>query len=263
MQPPYRSDNNNTNLSLVHDSRRTVSGLVANNITKSYNRQKVVHGVSLRIRRGEAVGLFGPNGAGKTTCFYMISGLIRSDEGQILLDQTDITSVPVYKRAKLGIGYLPQESSIFRGLSVEKNIMAILETVEENIDARHTMLDELLDEFNIGHLRTATALTLSGGERRRVEIARALASRPNFILLDEPLAGIDPIAVDEIRQLIGKLKKYGLGILITDHNVRDMLSIVDRGYILNNGIVLKSGTPDEIVNDPEVQSVYLGQQFMR
>ena len=251
------------NLTLAHSQEAANTGLVADHIGKSYAKKRVVRGVSLQVNRGEAVGLLGPNGAGKTTCFYMLSGLVHTDEGQIRLDGTAITHLPVYRRAQLGVGYLPQESSIFRGLSVEQNILAILEIVEDNPDTRHNILDELLDEFNIAHLRAANALTLSGGERRRVEIARALAARPNFIMLDEPLAGIDPIAVSEIKDLIGKLKQHGLGVLITDHNVRDTLTIIDRAYILNDGIILKSGTPKEIVQDQYVQKVYLGPQFGR
>ena len=250
-------------ITLAHSKNDAQSGLVADHIGKSYARKRVVRSVSLKVNRGEAVGLLGPNGAGKTTCFYMLSGLVHTDEGQIRLDGTAITHLPVYRRAQLGIGYLPQESSIFRGLSVEQNILAILEVVESNPDARYHILDELLDEFNIAHLRAANALTLSGGERRRVEIARALAARPTFIMLDEPLAGIDPIAISEIKDLIGKLKEHGLGVLMTDHNVRDTLTMVDRAYILNDGIILKSGTPKEIASDQQVQDVYLGRQFGR
>ena len=247
---------------LIHSNEGT-SGLIAQQIGKSFDSKRVVRDVTINVRRGEAVGLLGPNGAGKTTCFYMISGLIKNDEGRVLLDQNDITNVPVYRRAQLGIGYLPQEASIFRGLSVEQNIKAILETVETDPEIRNIMLEELLAEFNIGHLRTASAMTLSGGERRRVEIARALAARPTFLLLDEPLAGIDPIAIGEIRDLIAQLKNHGLGVLITDHNARDTLNIIDRAYILNEGQVLMSGTPDEVVNDTNVRDVYLGKQFSR
>lgn len=247
---------------LVHSSTG-MTGLVAKQIGKSFNKKRVVRNVSLNIRRGEAVGLLGPNGAGKTTCFYMMSGLIRNDEGSVLLDQTDITDLPVFRRAQLGIGYLPQEASIFRGLTVEQNIKAILETIESDPEIRNIMLEELLVEFNIDHLRNASALTLSGGERRRVEIARALAARPTFLLLDEPLAGIDPIAIGEIRDLIAQLKGHGLGVLITDHNVRDTLNIVDRAYIMHDGAVIMSGTPEAVVNDRVVQDVYLGNQFTR
>lgn len=247
---------------LVH-SKPEPSGLVAKQIGKLYNKKRVVRNVSLNVRRGEAVGLLGPNGAGKTTCFYMISGLVKNDEGSIILDQTDITDVPVFRRAQLGIGYLPQEASIFRGLTVEQNIRAILETIESDPEIRNIMLEELLVEFDIGHLRASPALTLSGGERRRVEIARALAARPTFLLLDEPLAGIDPIAISEIRELIGQLKNHGLGVLITDHNVRDTLNIVDRAYIMHDGRVIMSGTPDDVVSDRNVQDVYLGSNFTR
>jgi len=250
-------------LKVAHDHQWSETGLVADHIGKSYHKKRVVRSVSLKLKRGEAVGLLGPNGAGKTTCFYMMSGLINVDEGRISLDGIEITSLPMYRRSQLGIGYLPQESSIFHGLSVEQNIMAVLQMVEADADIRLTMLDELLDEFHISHLRAANAMTLSGGERRRVEIARALASRPTFLMLDEPLAGIDPIAISEIKELIGRLKSHGLGVLITDHNVRDTLSIVDRSYILNDGIILKSGSPQEIIDDPHVQEVYLGRHFLR
>lgn len=247
---------------LVH-SAPALSGLVAQQIGKSYDQKRVVRNVSLNVRRGEAVGLLGPNGAGKTTCFYMISGVIKADEGRILLDQSDITSVPVFRRSQLGIGYLPQESSIFKGLTVEQNIRSILEIIESDPEIRNIMLEELLTEFNIAHLRQASAITLSGGERRRVEIARALAARPTFLLLDEPLASIDPIAIAEIKDLIIQLKSHGLGVLITDHNVRDTLNIVDRAYIMHDGMIIKSGTPEEVVSDPNVQNVYLGKQFNR
>ena len=260
---PNAQDNSaNQGPRLAH-TNEGMSGLVAQQIGKSFNKKRVIRNVSINVKRGEAVGLLGPNGAGKTTCFYMISGLIKNDEGRIILDQTDITDVPVYRRAQLGIGYLPQEASIFRGLTVEQNIRAILETVESDPEIRNIMLEELLVEFDIGHLRTASAMTLSGGERRRVEIARALAARPTFILLDEPLAGIDPIAISEIRDLIAQLKNHGLGVLTTDHNVRDTLNIIDRAYILHDGRVLMSGTPDEVVSDRNVQEVYLGNTFSR
>jgi len=236
-------------------------GLVAENLGKQFKRRPVLRGVSLSVRRGEAVGLLGPNGAGKTTCFYIITGLIRADSGSVMLDGVDITDLPMYRRARLGIGYLPQEASIFRGLSVEQNIRAVLEVVEPDRDRREGRLDELLGEFSITHLRRAPALALSGGERRRVEIARALASHPNFILLDEPLAGIDPIAVGEIRNLVSHLKDRGIGVLITDHNVRETLDIVDRAYILHSGEVLREGSPSEIVLDENVRRVYLGERF--
>ena len=237
------------------------AGLVAENLGKQFKRRPVLRGVSLSVRRGEAVGLLGPNGAGKTTCFYIITGLIRADSGSVTLDGVDITDLPMYRRARLGIGYLPQEASIFRGLSVEQNIRAVLEVVEPDRDRREARLDELLGEFSIAHLRRAPAIALSGGERRRVEIARALASQPNFILLDEPLAGIDPIAVGEIRNLVSHLKDRGIGVLITDHNVRETLDIVDRAYILHSGEVLREGSPSEIVLDENVRRVYLGERF--
>jgi lipopolysaccharide export system ATP-binding protein len=218
--------------------------------------------VSLSVQRGEAVGLLGPNGAGKTTCFYIITGLITADYGTITLDGHDITDLPMYRRARLGIGYLPQEASIFRGLSVENNIRAALEVVEPIRDRREAMLDSLLAEFSITHLRRAPALALSGGERRRVEIARALASQPSFVLLDEPLTGIDPIAVGDIRDLVAHLKDRGIGVLLTDHNVRETLEIVDRAYIMHDGMVLMEGTPSDIVAHEDVRRVYLGERFV-
>jgi lipopolysaccharide export system ATP-binding protein len=237
------------------------SGLTATNLGKQYKGRPVLRDVSLSVQRGEAVGLLGPNGAGKTTCFYIITGLIKADAGSIILDGHDITSLPMYRRARLGIGYLPQEASIFRGLSVENNIRAVLEVVEADAQRREQMLEDLLAEFSITHLRRAPAVALSGGERRRVEIARALATQPNFILLDEPLAGIDPIAVGEIRDLVAQLKGKGIGVLITDHNVRETLDLVDRAYIIHEGRVLRSGTPQEIVDDEDVRRVYLGERF--
>lgn len=237
------------------------TGLEATGLGKSFNKRPVVRNVSMRLSRGEAVGLLGPNGAGKTTCFYMIMGMIQADAGSILLDGQDITHLPVYRRARLGIGYLPQEPSIFRGLTVEQNIRAVLETTVRDPDARAHRLDELLAEFSITHLRRTSALALSGGERRRVEISRALASEPHFILLDEPLAGIDPIAVAEIRDLVSHLKDRGIGVLITDHNVRETLSIVDRAYILYDGQVLMDGVPADIVAHEDVRRVYLGERF--
>lgn len=237
------------------------SGLKACNIGKSYTQKPVVRDVTLSVQRGEAVGVLGPNGAGKTTCFYMVTGLIQPDYGSIFLDGNDITALPMYRRARLGIGYLPQESSIFRGLSVEQNIMAVLEVSEPVREKCRIILDELLGEFSITHLRHVPAMALSGGERRRVEIARALASNPSFILLDEPLAGIDPIAVAEIRMLVSHLKDRGIGVLITDHNVRETLEIIDRAYIMHDGVVLMEGTPREIVDDDEVRRVYLGEKF--
>ncbi len=237
------------------------SGLVARGLGKNYKNRPVLRDVSIAVKQGEAVGLMGPNGAGKTTCFYIITGLTNADKGNILIDGRDVTNLPMYRRARLGVGYLPQETSIFRGLTVAQNIMAILELVQPNKAARQDALEALLTEFSIVHLRNSPAIALSGGERRRVEIARALASNPSYILLDEPLAGIDPIAVSEIRALVGQLKSRGLGVLITDHNVQETLSIVDRAYILHGGSVLKEGTPREIVQDEQVRKVYLGESF--
>ncbi len=236
-------------------------GLEVKSLGKTFKRRPVLRDVSLSVKRGEAVGLLGPNGAGKTTCFYCITGLISPDVGSILLDGMVITGLPMYRRARLGIGYLPQEASIFRGLSVEENVMAVLEVVEPDADAREAQLEALLAEFSVSHLRRASALSLSGGERRRVEIARALASRPSFILLDEPLAGIDPIAVGEIRNLVAHLKDRGIGVLITDHNVRETLDIIDRAYILYDGTVMMEGAPAEIVAHEGVRRVYLGDSF--
>jgi lipopolysaccharide export system ATP-binding protein len=237
------------------------AGLSAKRIGKSFRKRPVVRGVNLHLQRGEIVGLLGPNGAGKTTCFYMIIGLIPLDYGTIELDGHDISDLPMYRRARLGIGYLPQEASIFRGLSVQDNIRAVLEVVEPVRERREAMLDDLLAEFAITHLRRAPAVALSGGERRRVEIARALATRPSFILLDEPFAGIDPIAVGDIRELVVHLKDRGIGVLITDHNVRETLDLIDRAYIIHDGQVLTEGTPSEIVGNTEVRRVYLGERF--
>jgi lipopolysaccharide export system ATP-binding protein len=237
------------------------NGLVVRNLMKRFKKRPVLRGVSLYLRRGEAVGLLGPNGAGKTTCFYIVTGLIRPDSGTIELDGYDVTGLPMYRRARLGIGYLPQEASIFRGLTVEQNIRAVLEVVEPERARREAKLEELLAEFSIAHLRQAPALALSGGERRRCEIARAIASQPSFMLLDEPLAGIDPIAVSDIRDLVSHLKDRGIGVLITDHNVRETLEIVDRAYILHEGQLLREGTPSEIVLDEDVRRVYLGERF--
>jgi len=236
-------------------------GLVAHNLGKQFKKRPVVRDVTINVERGEAVGLLGPNGAGKTTCFYMMIGLIAPDYGTVLLGGHDITALPMYRRARLGIGYLPQEASIFRGMTVEGNIRSVLEVVEADHDRREVLLDELLAEFSIDHLRRTSALALSGGERRRVEIARALASQPAFILLDEPLAGIDPIAVGDIRDLVSHLKDRGIGVLITDHNVRETLDIVDRAYILHEGMVLMEGAPSEIVAHKDVRRVYLGERF--
>ena len=248
----------------VGDGPRLVAenqGLRALNIGKSFKKRPVLRDISLGVQRGEAVGLLGPNGAGKTTSFYIITGLISADTGTISLDGHDITDLPMYRRARLGVGYLPQEASIFRGLSVENNIRAVLEVVEPVRDVREAILDDLLAEFSISHLRRAPAMALSGGERRRVEIARALASRPSFMLLDEPLAGIDPIAVGDIRDLVSHLKDRGIGVLITDHNVRETLDIIDRAYIIHEGRVLMEGAPDEIVAHEDVRRVYLGERF--
>ncbi len=236
-------------------------GLEIDNLSKAYKGRQVLRNIKISLRHGEIVGLLGPNGAGKTTCFYMISGLIKPDSGTIHLNGENITTLPMYRRARKGISYLPQESSIFRGLSVEDNIRSILEISEDDAERREQMLESLLSEFSIQHIRRSPALALSGGERRRTEIARALASKPSFILLDEPLAGIDPIAVGDIRELILHLKKRGLGVLITDHNVRETLDIVDRAYIIHSGSVLMEGTPEEIVNDQNVRRVYLGEKF--
>jgi lipopolysaccharide export system ATP-binding protein len=236
-------------------------GLVADRVGKSFNKRPVVRSVSLSVRRGEVVGLLGPNGAGKTTCFYMISGLIPADTGSIEVDGHDVTGLPMYRRARMGIGYLPQEASIFRGLTAEQNIRATAELVEPDPARLEAAVEELLAEFGITHIRNTPAIALSGGERRRVEIARALATHPSYVLLDEPLAGIDPIAVGEIRDLVRHLKDRGIGVLITDHNVRDALEIIDRAYILHDGRVLKDGTPADIVGDRDVRRVYLGERF--
>lgn len=248
---------NSPNLSLV----RQATGLCADGLGKYLDKRRVVRNVSLHVQRGEAIGLLGPNGAGKTTTFYMLSGLMDADEGQIFLDGTEVTHVPMFQRARLGLGYLPQESSIFRGLTVEQNIRAVLEMVEPDREHRDAMLEDLIAEFAIGHVRNTPSVNLSGGERRRLEIARALAARPTFLLLDEPLAGIDPIALSEIRDLIGHLKDHGLGLLITDHNVRETLDIVDRAYIIHDGAVLMEGRPEEVVAHSGVREVYLGDRF--
>lgn len=237
------------------------AGLEVHSLGKQFKKRPVLRDVSLHVQRGEAVGLLGPNGAGKTTCFYIITGLISADYGEIFLDGQDITVLPMYRRARLGVGYLPQEASIFRGLTVEQNIRAVLELAEKNRNRREATLEALMAEFSISHLRRTPAIALSGGERRRLEIARALASQPNFILLDEPLAGIDPIAVRDIRELVSHLKDRGIGVLITDHNVRETLDIVDRAYILHDGNVLMEGSPSEIVANQEVRRVYLGDRF--
>ena len=236
-------------------------GLHVVNLRKSYRKRLVLRDVSLDLKRGEVVALLGPNGSGKTTCFYAIAGLISPDAGQVMIDGRDVTALPMYRRARLGIGYLPQEVSIFRGLSVEDNILAVLEIAEPDRHKRREKLEELLSEFSITHIRHAAALALSGGERRRVEIARCLAADPKYLLLDEPFAGVDPIAVEEIRHLVRALKSRGIGVLITDHNVRETLAIVDRAYILNDGKILMTGTAAEIVRDETVRRVYLGENF--
>jgi lipopolysaccharide export system ATP-binding protein len=241
--------------------RQAQGGLRCEHLGKRYGKRPVVREISLHVQRGEAVGLLGPNGAGKTTCFYMITGLIRPDAGRIYIDGHDVTTLPMYRRSRLGVGYLPQESSIFRGMTVEQNIMSMLEVNEPNSQMRTTRLEELLHEFSITHLRHSPSPQLSGGERRRVEIARALASNPSFILLDEPLAGIDPIAVSDIREIVSHLKDRGIGVLITDHNVRETLDIIDRAYIIHDGVVLTEGTPTEIVANEDVRRVYLGKRF--
>ena len=235
--------------------------LVVRKLRKSYRKRPVIRDVSMDLAQGEVVALLGPNGSGKTTCFYCIAGLVAPDSGHVYIDGQDVTALPMYQRARLGIGYLPQEMSIFRGLTVEQNITAVLEVVEPNPHRRRDRLEELLGDFSIGHIRNASAMALSGGERRRVEIARCLASNPSFLLLDEPFAGVDPIAVGDIRGLVQDLKSRGIGVLITDHNVRETLGIVDRAYILHSGMLLVEGTPDDIISDAEARRVYLGEQF--
>jgi len=236
-------------------------GLVIRGLGKSYKRRPVVRDVSFTLRQGEVVGLLGPNGAGKTTCFYMVIGLVPLDAGEIEVDGVDVSLLPMYRRARMGLGYLPQEASIFRGMTVEDNILAVLELVEPDRTRRQHYLDSLLGEFSITHLRRTPASALSGGERRRVEIARCLATNPRYVLLDEPFAGVDPIAVGDIRELVGHLKDRGIGVLITDHNVRETLEIIDRAYILHDGHVLMSGSPEEVVHDENVRRVYLGEGF--
>ncbi len=237
------------------------AGLSVVNLRKSYRKRPVIRDVSMTLGKGEAVALLGPNGSGKTTCFYLVAGLINPEGGRVVVDGSDVTTLPMYRRAKLGIGYLPQEMSIFRGMSVEDNIKAILEISVADRHKRRERLEELLSEFSIEHLRRAPAIALSGGERRRAEIARCLAAGPKYVLLDEPFAGVDPIAVDEIRHLVADLKNRGIGVLITDHNVRETLQIVDRAYILHDGKILMSGTTDEVVQDENVRRVYLGKGF--
>ncbi len=255
LQPRRRSDGNGA----APVDRKGV--LSVHGVEKSFVGRKVVKGVSLYVRKGEAVGLLGPNGAGKTTVFYMVTGLIKADKGRVELDGHNVTALPMYQRARLGIGYLPQEASIFRGLTVEQNIRAVLEVVEPDAKRRERDLNGLLEEFNITRLRKTPSIALSGGERRRVEIARALATRPNYMLLDEPFAGIDPIAVGDIQALVRHLTNRGIGVLITDHNVRETLGLTDRAYIIYSGEVLMEGSPDDIVSNPDVRRLYLGEQF--
>ena len=254
MRPRHRADDD-----FASPDRRGL--LAVHGVEKSFVGRRVVKGVSLYLRKGEAVGLLGPNGAGKTTVFYMMTGLIKADKGRIELDGHDVTTLPMYQRARLGIGYLPQEASIFRGLNVEDNIRAVLEVVESDAKRRERDLNALLEEFNIGRLRRSPAIALSGGERRRLEIARALATRPNYMLLDEPFAGIDPIAVGDIQALVRHLTSRGIGVLITDHNVRETLGLTDRAYIIYSGEVLMEGRTEEIVNNPDVRRLYLGEEF--
>ena len=244
-----------------HLAKAGLSGLVVKGLRKSYRKRVVIRDVSISLQQGEVVALLGPNGSGKTTTFYAIAGLINTDGGQVLLDNQDVTRLPMYRRARLGIGYLPQEMSIFRGLTVEANIAAILDISEPDLHKRRERLEKLLAEFSIEHLRHTPALALSGGERRRVEIARSLAAIPRFLLLDEPFAGVDPSAVDDIRQLVSELKKRSIGVLITDHNVRETLDLVDRAYILHDGTVLMSGTAKDVIEDENVRKVYLGDSF--
>ncbi len=248
-------------MSETQDSQVPAEGLFVDGIGKAFKKRVVVRSVSLKLARGEALGLLGPNGAGKTTCFYMITGLVAADHGKIWLDGEDVTSLPMYQRARLGIGYLPQETSIFRGMTVEQNVMAVVEMREKDDRKAKETVDKLLDELRISHLRKSPAIALSGGERRRCEIARALASEPAFMLLDEPFAGIDPLAISDIRDVIGYLCGQGIGVLITDHNVRETLEIIDRAAIIASGEVLFEGTPEQILADPEVKRVYLGDSF--
>ncbi|MEL7043367.1 MAG: LPS export ABC transporter ATP-binding protein [Pseudomonadota bacterium] len=240
---------------------QTGQGLVATGLAKSFGKRQVVHDVSLSLQRGEVVGLLGPNGAGKTTCFYMMMGLISADDGSIRIDGADVTSLPMYQRARLGLGYLPQEASIFRGMNVEENIMSVVELVEREKSERQNQVESLMEELHITHLRDQPSTSLSGGERRRVEIARSLASRPAFMLLDEPFTGIDPLAISDISDLVGYLKKRGLGVLITDHQVRETLQIVDRASIIYEGSVLFEGAPRDVLENDDVRRVYLGQRF--
>ncbi|MFL2829894.1 MAG: LPS export ABC transporter ATP-binding protein [Candidatus Puniceispirillales bacterium] len=258
---------NNNKFNSFDQSKRNIEannikkGLVIRSISKTYDNRKIVNQVSLELQKGEAVGLLGPNGAGKTTCFYMIAGLINTDEGDIILDHSRINHLPMHIRARNGIGYLPQESSIFKGLTVEQNILSVLEVQKFTKNQKFQILEELMSEFNIGKIRNSYGATLSGGERRRTEIARALATNPSYILLDEPLAGIDPIAIDDVKNLIHKLKSKNIGVLITDHNVRETLGIIDKAYILFEGSVIMSGDPNQIKSDKRVRDVYLGNNF--
>ena len=262
--PSFQKIENYSNFKLSknnNEANNIKKGLVIRSISKTYDKRKVVNKVSLDLQKGEAIGLLGPNGAGKTTCFYMIAGLINTDEGDIILDRSRINHLPMHIRAKNGIGYLPQESSIFRGLTVEQNILSVLEIQKYTKNEKFQILEELMSEFNIGKIRNSYGATLSGGERRRTEIARALATNPSYILLDEPLAGIDPIAIDDVKNLIHKLKSKNIGVLITDHNVRETLGIIDKAYILFEGSVIMSGNPDQIKSDKRVRDVYLGNNF--
>ena len=257
----HRLSNIDNNRNLLSNDSNINKGLFINSISKTYENRKVVNNVSLNLKKGEAVGLLGPNGAGKTTCFYIIAGLIEPDSGEIYIDNEPINHLPMYMRAKKGIGYLPQESSIFRGLTVEDNILSILETHDYTVNEKFHILEDLISEFSINTIRKSFGSTLSGGERRRVEIARCLATNPNYILLDEPLAGIDPIAIKDVKNLINKLKSKNIGVLITDHNVRETLGIVDKAYILFDGSVMMSGNPNEIKSHKGVRDVYLGDSF--
>ena len=257
----HRLSNIDNNRNLLSNDSNINKGLFINSISKTYENRKVVNNVSVNLKKGEAVGLLGPNGAGKTTCFYIIAGLIEPDSGEIYIDNEPINHLPMYMRAKKGIGYLPQESSIFRGLTVEDNILSILETHDYTVNEKFHILEDLISEFSINTIRKSFGSTLSGGERRRVEIARCLATNPNYILLDEPLAGIDPIAIKDVKNLINKLKSKNIGVLITDHNVRETLGIVDKAYILFDGSVMMSGNPNEIKSHKGVRDVYLGDSF--
>jgi lipopolysaccharide export system ATP-binding protein len=259
--PPAQPPRQRSNGAAAPRQAQRSGYLAVHGVKKTYGSRQVVRGVSIYVRRGEAVGLLGPNGAGKTTVFYMITGLVAADRGTIELDGHDVTKLPMYQRARLGIGYLPQEASIFRGLTVEQNIRAVLEVIEPSRKKREYELDALLDEFNVTKLRKSPSIALSGGERRRVEIARALATRPNYMLLDEPFAGIDPIAVGDIQDLVRHLTNRGIGVLITDHNVRETLGLTDRAYIVYAGEILTEGTPEQIVADPDVRRLYLGEEF--